>query len=342
MMRIVKSLMMVALFIMQGNLFSQEYSSIYTVFSDSVPFGRMMPRYTVVYDQFNKEFWTIDSTAAATDSLCSWTYKTSVGGGGGNLFDSDREIERVPTVGTNIGASTVVDFLEYAFFFQPATITLNAGLTYEVGTSNTITKTAQITQNGETSFSDGKIMRTHPLPAITFLDFGSALSGTQSTTFAPIQGDANTLEFRFRAQTTVGNNGSPQTIYSPIRYEYSAYPYIKGTSATDYSSGVNFYQQIGVSMWKDVQVKQSSDTTKFNVDAGDDKYFYISYPASYGVPSSIKDKSGYETYPADWNTYTVNVGSSGLVNDWTESYMIIRSKVKINTGGLTFYYTLYH
>ena len=333
--------MMVALFIMQGNLFSQEYSSIYTVFSDSVPFGRMMPRYTVVYDQFNKEFWTIDSTAAATESLCSWTYKTSVGGGGGNLFDSDRSIARVPTVGTNIGASTVVDFLEYAFFFQPATISISSSLTREIGTSQLLGTTATITQNGETSFSDGKIMMTSPVSK-TFLEFGSNLTGSKDTTFAPIQGNANSLQFRFRAQTTVGNNGSPQDIFSSYRIFYSAYPYIKGASATDYSSGVNFYQQIGVSMWKDVQVEQSSDTTKFNVDAGDDKYFYISYPASYGVPSSIKDKNGYETYPADWNTYTVNVGSSGLVNDWTESYMIIRSKVKINTGGLTFYYTLYH
>lgn len=57
------------------------------------------------------------------------------------------------------------------------------------------------------------------------------------------------------------------------------------------------------------------------------KYFWIGYPASYGLASQILDQNGFDAIGA-FSTFTVNVTSQGLTNNWTVSYRFYRTTLK--------------
>lgn len=57
------------------------------------------------------------------------------------------------------------------------------------------------------------------------------------------------------------------------------------------------------------------------------KYFWIGYPASYGPASQILDQNGFDAIGA-FDTFTQNVTSIGLDNNYTVSYRFYRTTAK--------------
>lgn len=245
--------------------------------------------------------------------------------------------------GTNKGTGTVKDFLEAVFFpFVPATISINnTSVLNEVGSVATVyTISGATTVNSETIFSNGGVYKTYPLvDAGLYYNFGAATNYSTTFTFEPMQDSvsgANAQDVRFRSQQLVGNNGSPTTIYSSIKYLLSTYPYIYGTDSTAalIGGGSAFY---GV-MSKLVETV-GNKTVGFNT--ADLKYFWFAYPATYADLTSILDQNGFEQI-TNFTKYTVNVSSTGLSNDWSNvSYKIYRSNAKAFTVGTWNYQFIY-
>jgi hypothetical protein len=236
-------------------------------------------------------------------------------------FNANKAITRpgwTGVSGQNMGTNTnVADFLNAVFFpFIPATITMNAGTIWEIGTSNTLTITGSTTANSETVFSNGRVDRVYPTTA-TIYSFGAAMSFTTTANFTPDASVASSLEIRFVAYQDVGNNGSPTTINSPTRITTSVYPYFHSTSTTDFTSGGT---QLYTGLTKVVQA-QGNKTFTYNGTG----YLYFCYPSTYGALTSILDQNSFEQLGA-FNVTTQTVNSSGLVNNWGTTYYIYSSK----------------
>ena len=236
-------------------------------------------------------------------------------------FDGNRSIKQTasnPSLAGNVGGSTIVEFLNNYFFpFLTATISIGSSGTYEVGTSNSVTISGTVTQNDETSFSNGVVKRVYPDTANVH-SFGASLSYSTSVTFAPIKGSANTLEHRFAAFQDVGNNGNPTTINSSIITLNSVYPFLHGVNSD--STLINGGTTTYTGLTKLIQTKANKTVTLNGTG-----YIYFAYPATYGNLTSIIDHNNFEQLTA-FTKYVDTINSSGLTNNWTNvSYYIYRS-----------------
>jgi len=241
-----------------------------------------------------------------------------IGGGGSSAFDGDRAIKSLPSIGVNYGGTTTSEFLDNVYFAdQNATISINGSVIFEVGTSNSVVVSGSTTLNDETSLSLGRVDSIYPGTITEILSFGAATSYSTSVTFYPKQSDANSLESRYRAYQTGVVSG---TINSGIKYCRSVYPFLWGTSASDLSAG-------GTGAYTGLtKYIQSAGNKSVTWGAADDVYLFFAYPASYGDLSSIIDNNGFDVTSA-FTKYAVSVGSTGLDEDWSESYNIY----KLNT-----------
>jgi hypothetical protein len=234
-------------------------------------------------------------------------------------FNGNRAIKRAAwPYNINMGTTTNVnDFLNAVFFpFLSASISINASVLYEVGTSNSVTISGSTTAQDETIFSNGRIDETYP-STTTVYTFGAATSYSTNITFTPDQSVTSSLELRYVAYQGVGNNGSPTTINSSTKLVQSVYPYLHGVHSDNLTAGgTDVYTKLS---GKIVQAK--SNKTVSLTGSG---YIYFCYPASYGTLTSILDHNGFEQISA-FNYTTSNVTSSGLVNNWTTSYYIYQS-----------------
>lgn len=278
---------------------------------------------------------TIQSTTPSNGDVLTWdnalsTWKPAQTTNSG-LYNGNRIIKRPNWSGvtsTNVGTTTdVAAFLNAVFFpFISSTISINGNLLYEIGTTNSVGISGATTANDETSFSAGRVDQIYPSVS-TIYSFGSSMSYSTSATFTPIQGTASSLELRYVAYQGVGNNGSPSTINSGTKLVQSCYPYLYGVSSANLTvGGTTTYTTL--SSGKLIQTKANKTVSL----SGTNGYIYFCFPASYGVLTSILDHNGFEQMSA-FNRTTVNVNSSGLVNNWSESYYIYQSNIVTSPVG---------
>jgi hypothetical protein len=249
-------------------------------------------------------------------------------------FNGNRAVKRSGWTGvsnTNMGTTTNLrDFIEEVFFpFIPATISISGNVLYEIGTANNVTVSGSTTQNDETTFSNGVVVRIYPDTANIY-SFGSSTTYSTSVMFSPKYDSASTQELRFIAKQDVGNNGNPTTISSNIKYLRSTYPLLHGvnTDATLINGGTAIY----TALTKMIELKSNKNISL----TGTNGYIYFAYPSSYGNLTSILDHNNFEQITA-FTKYTANVSSSALTNDWLNiSFNIYRSNVRTSPTGWTY------
>jgi len=99
------------------------------------------------------------------------------------------------------------------------------------------------------------------------------------------------------------------------------YPFFDGSTVAD---TVNPYSGLN----KNIATK-SNKSVAYDADG---EYFWFCYPASYGDLSSIKDQNGFEVL-ASFTKTVEDVTSTGLANNWTESYNYYRTTDATNIHG---------
>lgn len=229
-------------------------------------------------------------------------------------FNGNRTVKRSGLPLVNAGGTDLLTWIENYFFpFIPATITcVSATSIVEVGTVTSITISGATTANDETIFSLGILNQTLPLPVTLISSFGSALNFSTLTSYSPVISET----IQFQHQQLTDNNGTPTTIYSPVKNISAVYTYLYGVSASDLSTGGN-PAYIGLT-----KLVQAAGNKTISL-TGTNGYIYFAYPASYGSLTSIIDQNGFNVTPS-FTKYTANVTSSGLVNDYTISYYIYK------------------
>ena len=105
-------------------------------------------------------------------------YRPPLTGGSGGILDGDRKVKNIPVVGTNYGCATTSEWIENAFFpFIQALISLNSGTTYyEIGTTQSITLSGNVTAKDETAFSNAVISLSDGSDDIPFTAQAGAFS----------------------------------------------------------------------------------------------------------------------------------------------------------------------
>ena len=99
------------------------------------------------------------------------------------------------------------------------------------------------------------------------------------------------------------------------------YPFFWGSTPTE---PINVYSDLAKSI-----TTKSTKAVSYN---GVDEYFWFAFPASYGDLTSIKDQNGFEVL-GSFTKIVENVTSTGLTNNWTESYNVYRTTAKTDING---------
>ena len=191
-----------------------------------------------------------------------WEHK---GEFGDNSYDGERVIKSVPVVGEIVGGETYEEFLDNAFFrFIEAYISLNLSvLFYEIGSTPTITISGTLTKEDETSFTDSKVVGG--VSDILFTDGATAYSVT----------DTPIIDTTYKAQVSVGGNGTPTTIESPEKTVGFVYPCYATTSVISTIS-------------KQALITSSSDLIVHVVAEGGTDKQIIDIPVSWDAITVIK------------------------------------------------------
>lgn len=101
------------------------------------------------------------------------------------------------------------------------------------------------------------------------------------------------------------------------------YPFFSGNTPTE---PINPYLELA-----NGKLLQTKGTKKINFN-GVSQYFWFCYPASYGDLASIKDQNGFEVL-GSFTKIVQDVTSTGLTNNWTESYFLYRTTVLTDING---------
>lgn len=258
----------------------------------------------------------------------------SISGGINALFNGQRGITRIPSVGLNVGTTTLKQFLESLFFpFAPADDVLSCldGYIFEVGVNKTIRLKSVITANGETVFNGGNLKNIYP----DNIEIATRISNEDiniNHSFFPRQSEGGYLLKTFRAFDTFGNNGTPTEIPFNLITVNSCYPYLYGMSAIDYSSStIGFYKD----MTKIVKSEANSTAVYMNSPT-ELKYAYFAFPLTYDSLTSILFNNILDVIGAWSLIATANVTSEDLDENWTSMYKIYRSNAKFNSDNLPY------
>ena len=277
----------------------------------------------------------IATTIPTAGNVLKWNGALWAMGSPLDTFNGNKLVSRTGWAGVsnvNMGTSTTVsDFLNAVFFpFIEATISINANVLFEVGTSNVVTITGTRTSNNETLFSNGRVDRNYP-SALLIFSFGAASSYTTNITFTPNQAVTSSMELRYFASQGVGGNGIPTVINSPTKLVQSCYPYFHGVTTVNLSGGGTAAY---TGLTKLVEAFAATKTRNYNGTG----YMYFCYPQSYGPLTSILDPSLFQLLPS-YNVFSVNITSVGRVNNWTQLYYIYQSNtISTPNGNFQFLY----
>lgn len=252
-----------------------------------------------------------------------------LGGGMDSLYNGDRVISRVPTVGTNMGATTFREWLDWHYIgnaTNPSLSMSNLSPTLvEVGTSNNYTLSGNLTNT--CNYAIG-----------TRLVDGTSWSGSsysKSVNYSPTT-HGNKLYSASAAWTNAGSTcadgGSPSGTATANRSITSVYPVLWGMSATSYTGGSVPYNIFSKRVT--TEGNQSSLTM-----TGTNQYIYILIPKSWSDfnVNTIIDHNGFNV-TASFTAYDVDVTSSGLTNNWTRSYKLYKLNSLTTAAGFNYIY----
>lgn len=259
--------------------------------------------------------------------------------GGDNLYSQPGPILRIPSVGDTIPSVTIQDWLNYAFYFREPQIEFNniSQLVYEIGTSNSITLSGVTDNPAATTLSNGILEKIYPT-SNTINSFGASATFSQVITFTPQQGgsgDYNEFEYRFRANQDWDSGTDTGNTVSSTKFVYGVYPILYGMSTQDSLGVIAGDPYTTFSGTKRIEREGNKNIT-FN--SGTPSYFYVYIPNSWGDPdfSLILDHNGFPV-TSTWKKYTVNISSTGLVNNWTNvSYTCYQWPIKTTASNFTY------
>jgi len=264
----------------------------------------------------------------------SWATVTSMD----SLYNGNRAISRVPTVGTNLGATTFREWLNWwyiANYTQP-TISLGSLSTpVEVGTSTAYTLSGSTTNPCSFTLSSGTVNGN---------SFGAATSFSYSYTHAPTSAGTTTITASQNwSQTgTICATGTPTTgTASTSRSINNVYPVLYGMSASDFSGGGITYADWTVSGSPNNQFKRvvTEGNQSSMAMTGTNMYIYIIIPKSWSdwTVSSIVDHNGFNV-TSSFTGYDVSITSTGLVNNWTQNYRLYKLNTLTTASGFNYVY----
>ena len=264
----------------------------------------------------------------------SWATVTSMD----SLYNGNRAISRVPTVGTNLAATTFRQWLDWWYIanYQQPTISLGSLATpVEVGTSTSYTLAGSTTNPCSFTLSSGTVNGN---------SFGSATSYSYSYTHAPTSAGTTTITASQNwSQTgTTCATGSPTSgTTSASRSINNTYPVLYGMSASDFSGGGITYADWTVSGSPNDQFKRvvTEGNQSSMAMTGTNEYIYIIIPKSWSdwTVSSIVDHNGFNV-TSSFTGYDVNITSTGLVNNWTQAYRLYKLNSLTTASGFNYVY----
>lgn len=226
-----------------------------------------------------------------------------VGSGGAIVFNGDRLIKSVPSVGQNLGTTTLTEFIESAYFgFIPATINLSTTTLYESGSTQNVNLSITITPNDETTISNRD--------TIDITGGSTTIDDDNGSNSYSVIANGITANNTWRAQCDVDNNGSPTTISDDVSIEFIR-PWIYGMNNSIITDPTTLYTDFGRSLQK-----QGNKTFPLN---GTNQYIHILIPDNWADINKIIDQNGFDVTGA-FTQSTNNVTTSGLTPGLTSSY----------------------
>jgi hypothetical protein len=242
---------------------------------------------------------------------------------GGIVFDGERQILRVPYAGQNLNVDNLIDFFNWWYYTPPAiTCNITAGSPFEIGTETLITISGTTT-----SYEDdlGVINVYENLVGlgIIYSTPEDRTSFTTSISFTPLKTPAgNYTEYSYRfyaSQVYLGYDGSG-TITSSTVIISAVFPIFYGISAVDYSVDPS-------GLYDSPLTKLVAAEGNKTIDLAGTGYIYFCFPTTWNdeTLSSVLDGSSFENL-GTFTKYlpTVEVQSSGLVNNWTQAYIVYK------------------
>lgn len=264
----------------------------------------------------------------------SWATVTSMD----SLYNGNRSISRVPTVGTNLAATTFRQWLDWWYIanYQQPSISLGSLATpVEVGTSTSYTLSGSTTNPCSFTLSSGTVNGN---------SFGAATSYSYSYTHAPTSAGTTTITASqaWNQTGTTCATGSPSTgTTSTSRSINNVYPVLYGMSASDFSGGGITYADWTVSGSPNDQFKRvvTEGNQSSMAMTGTNEYIYIIIPKSWSdwTVSSIVDHNGFNV-TSSFTGYDVNITSTGLVNNWTQAYRLYKLNSLTTASGFNYVY----
>jgi len=251
------------------------------------------------------------------------------GGGMDSLYNGDRIISRIMSIGSNLEATTFREWLDWHYIGNPTNPTLSMNsispTVVEVGTSNPYTLAGTLTNTCNYTIT------TQLVDATTW----SGTTYSKAVTFAPTLATVKT----YSASAAWNNTGSicaaggaSSGTATANRTVRGVHPVLWGMSATSYTGGAVPYN-----IWTK-RVTTESNQSGLTM-SGTNEYMYILIPKSWAdfTVSSIVDHNGFNVTPS-FTAYDVSVTSTGLANNWTQDYKLYKLNNLTTANGFNYIY----
>jgi len=225
-------------------------------------------------------------------------------GGGSSVFDGNRPILRIPSVGQNLGTTTVSDWLEW-WYFAPPTVTIGAvsPSVFEIGTSNLVNFTSGLSNPSNLAISNSVFKLKNPIDSVVETN---TLPFISSITYTPLQTPTGRFteaqySFRFESDYTGAESGTANSITRTI---YGVYPILNGMSDTDLSISGNPFTELN----RLIDTEGNKSILLNGVG-----FIYYAVPKTWSdfELSSIVDHNGFN-FTGSFPSYDILVLSSGL------------------------------
>lgn len=190
-------------------------------------------------------------------------------------FDGTRAIKSLPQVGDNYNSSTIVDFIEAAFYkFINATTFFNSQGLKAVGTIANITLTGGYVANDETLFSDRVLLKD-----------GAQLATWSGAAFSVPDSIKQTTTYQL--QVTVGGNGTPVTLTQNVTVTF-VFPYYHLVGAANVTAAQ-------IQAGTQIIAAKSNRTVSFTAAA---QRIIFAVPKIHGKLVEIRDPTNADVLPA--------------------------------------------
>jgi hypothetical protein len=233
--------------------------------------------------------------------------------------DGETEI----TVDTEIIGGIKHYKIGYTKYEEPTiSVDISGSKVNEIGTVVSSHNFTITTRKGSKAITGISIVNPASLNAAlqAILDFNT-LNGVSQPTSNFVVNTNISVDITYSATVTDGENTNSSNVSINFYYPF-LFGSTSGTSITYYTALTKLI------------ASKSNKSVQFN---GTGQYFWLGYPESYGSLARIKDQNGFVVTGA-FTEITVTVNSSGLANNWSQSYKFYRTTLPtdINNAFFTF------